>query len=91
MVYRKSLPKDIISLFDTISEDQKECDLFNNKVVFGVGGIHSTYSDNILCRSDNDYALMNIDATSYYPNLIMKFNYMSRNYITQNYMKIYII
>ena len=53
--------------------------MFENKVVFGVGGIHSTYSDNLLTRESEQYGLLNIDVTSYYPNLLIVFDYMSRS------------
>lgn len=56
-----------------------EVRLFENDVIFGVGGIHSTYSSNSLCRSDENTILRNIDVTSYYPNLMIIYDYMSRN------------
>jgi len=76
---RKWLPSEIIDLFEIISDEGKEVQLFNNTVNFGVGGIHSTICENCVCRSDENEVLMNVDVTSYYPNLLMKFNYMSRN------------
>ena len=75
----KSLPKEIIQLFDIISRENKEVTLFDNSVVFGIGGIHSTISENVLVKSDENNLLFDIDVTSYYPHLIMVFNYMSRN------------
>ena len=73
------IPEEIIDLFEIISEESKEVSLFNNNITFGVGGIHSTIGENCVCRSDENEVLMNVDVTSYYPNLLMKFNYMSRN------------
>ena len=49
------------------------------RLFFGVGGIHSTYSDNLLTRESEQYGLLNIDVTSYYPNLLIVFDYMSRS------------
>lgn len=76
---RDNLPADVIALFDYFSKENKVVNLFENEITFGIGGIHSTYSENLVTKSDDDYVLMNIDVTSYYPNLMMKFNYLSRN------------
>ena len=76
---RENLPENVISLFEYLNDDSKVVNLFDNEITFGIGGIHSTYSENIVTKSDDDYVLMNIDVTSYYPNLMMKFNYLSRN------------
>ena len=76
---RANLPENVISLFEYLNEDTKTVHLFDNTINFGIGGIHSTYSENIVTKSDDEYILTNIDVTSYYPNLMMNFNYMSRN------------
>lgn len=76
---RENLPESVISLFEYLNDDAKEVTLFDNKVTFGIGGIHSVYSENIVVKSDDKYVLKNIDVTSYYPNLMMKFGYLSRN------------
>ena len=76
---RDNLPADVIVLFDYFSKENKVVNLFENEITFGIGGIHSTYSENLVTKSDDDYVLMNIDVTSYYPNLMMKFDYLSRN------------
>lgn len=75
----KNLPADVIALFDVLNDDSKVVHLFDNEITFGIGGIHSTYSENIVTKSDKDYVLLNVDVTSYYPNLMMNFGYMSRN------------
>lgn len=74
-----NLPENVISLFEYFSEDTKTVMLFDNTINFGIGGIHSTYSENIVAKTDEKGVLMNVDVTSYYPNLMMKFGYMSRN------------
>lgn len=76
---RSNLPAEVISLFDYLSDDGKVVNLFDNEITFGIGGIHSTYAENIVTRSDEENILLNVDVTSYYPNLMMNFNYMSRN------------
>ena len=114
----KWLPANVVNAFSKISYDkkvekvEKSFILFNNMVVFGVGGIHSTLlaqedldhlktvynvsngdalslkihkelkkldSANMLVKTEGSKILKNIDVTSYYPNLIMHFGYMSRS------------
>ena len=60
---RDNLPSDIIDLFDVLNNDSKEVKLFENNITFGIGGIHSVYSENIVAKSDDEYVLMNIDVT----------------------------
>lgn len=74
-------------LVDKIRCDTKnfETHLFNNLVSFGNGGVHSTYSPDGQCtpclylESDDDYVLLNVDATSYYPSLMIQLNLLSRS------------
>lgn len=85
-----NLPEDVIMAFSELNYEDKVFELFNNEVVFGIGGIHSTIGNNIATKSDDKYALVNVDVTSYYPNLIMHFGYMSRNARSPDvYEKIY--
>lgn len=87
---RDNLPDNVISLFEYLNDDSKEVNLFDNKIVFGIGGIHSTYSENIVTKEDSQSSLINIDVTSYYPNLMMKLGYLSRNVIRpEKYTEIY--
>lgn len=87
---RDNLPKEVIDLFEYLNNDSKEVKLFDNLITFGIGGIHSVYSENIVAKSDEDNVLMNIDVTSYYPNLMMKFDYLSRNVAKpEKYKEIY--
>lgn len=74
-----NLPPEVISMFDELNYDEKTARLYDNDIVFGIGGIHSVYADNIETHSDDVWQLVNVDVTSYYPNLIMHFNYMSRS------------
>lgn len=53
-------------------------ELFNNSVDYGNGGIHSVYKNNLYVESDDEYTLVNIDATSYYPSVLIQFNCLSR-------------
>ena len=60
---RENLPENVISLFEYLNDDSKVVNLFDNEITFGIGGIHSTYSENIVTKSDDKYVLMNIDVT----------------------------
>lgn len=52
--------------------------LFDNKVDFGNGGVHSVYSTNMYVEEDDDYCLLNNDAASYYPSMLIQFGLLSR-------------
>lgn len=52
--------------------------LFDNAVDFGNGGIHSVYSTNMYVEEDEDYCLLNDDAASYYPSMLIQFLLLSR-------------
>lgn len=87
---RENLPESVLSLFEYLNKDSKEVTLFDNKIVFGIGGIHSVYAENIVTKTDNQASLINIDVTSYYPNLMMNFGYLSRNILKpEKYRDIY--
>lgn len=78
-----NLPHNVI---EKILNDTKSFDttLFNNIVSFGNGGVHSILnmydSDNeaLYVESDDEYALINVDAASYYPSIMIQFNLLSR-------------
>lgn len=85
-----NVPKDIISMFEILTDENKEANLFGNNITFGIGGIHSTCGDDVLVRTNENELLFDIDVTSYYPHLIMVYNYMSRNVADpKEYEKIY--
>lgn len=52
--------------------------LFDNEVDYGNGGIHSVYDTALYVESDDEYALINVDATSYYPSMLIQFDCLSR-------------
>ena len=72
-----NLPNKIIEQLCS-SREPFETTLFNNKVSFGNGGIHSTIYENIYVESNNDWVLVNVDADSYYPSMLIKFKCLSR-------------
>ena len=79
----ENLPHNIL---ERILNNTKSFDvqLFGNTVTFGNGGIHSVIngydSDNeaLYVESDDEYALINVDAASYYPSIMIQFNLLSR-------------
>ena len=63
---------------------------FDNDVVFADGGIHSTYcitkykkykddTPVLYVTSDDEYVLVNVDAESYYPSMMIQFDTLSRS------------
>lgn len=72
-----NLPSNVL---DTIRNQQGSYSvkLFDNKVDFGNGGIHSVYSTNIYLESDDEWVLLNKDAASYYPSMLIQFDCLSR-------------
>lgn len=72
-----NLPNKIIEQLCN-SRDSFETTLFNNKVSFGNGGIHSVLCENIYVKSNDDWVLVNVDADSYYPSMLIKFKCLSR-------------
>ena len=41
-------------MFEYLNDDSKVVNLFDNEITFGIGGIHSTYSENIVTRSSQE-------------------------------------
>lgn len=52
--------------------------LFDNDVSYGNGGIHSTYCEDLYVESDDEWVLMNVDAASYYPSILIQLECLSR-------------
>ena len=82
----ENLPKNVIDNI-TSSPESFTTVLFHNEVSFGNGGIHSTYCENfnnkivspcLYIEEDDDYALINVDAASYYPSIMIQFDLLSR-------------
>ena len=72
-----NLPTKVLERIRT-STESLTIDLFDNEVNFGNGGIHSTYKPNLYIESDEDWVLMNVDATSYYPSIMIQLGCLSR-------------
>lgn len=59
--------------------------LFDNDVSFGNGGVHSTWVGNyshapkLYIESDDDFMLINVDAESYYPSMLIQLGFLSRS------------
>lgn len=64
--------------------------MFENEVVFADGGIHSKYDISkykrfrddtpvLFVTSDDEYVLINVDAESYYPSMMVQFQTLSRS------------
>jgi hypothetical protein len=78
-----NLPHDILNKI-LENGDSFDVTLFGNTVTFGNGGIHSTINgynsetDALYIETDDNYCLLNIDAASYYPSIMIQFKLLSR-------------
>lgn len=72
-----NLPSGILNKIRT-STESLSLKLFGNDVDFGNGGIHSVFSTDLYVESDNEYTLLNVDAASYYPSMLIQFECLSR-------------
>lgn len=63
----------------TTSKETLETNVFGNKVVYGNGGIHSVYDENIYIEPTEDEVLFNMDAVSFYPGIMIHQGLMSRS------------
>lgn len=67
--------------------DVYDVQLFNNDIIFADGGIHSTLSlplnkkeqGALHVDSDDEYVLINVDASSYYPGIMIFLDTLSRS------------
>ena len=77
-------------ILEKLCKDNKgfEVYMFDNLVSFGNGGIHSTYTGKacnkadapcIYVESNDDYVLKNVDASSYYPSILIQLDCLSRS------------
>lgn len=86
---RDNLPKEVL---DHVLNNTKTftVKLFKNKVVFADGGIHSKYDIDhykkhkedtpvLFVTSDDEWVLINVDAESYYPSMMIQFQTLSRS------------
>lgn len=73
----ENVPSKILSQLLS-SNESLHVHLFDNEVDYGNGGIHSVYDTALYVESDDEYALINVDATSYYPSMLIQFDCLSR-------------
>ena len=78
-----NLPHTVLNKLLT-SGESFEVQLFNNTVTFGNGGVHSTingYNQDtqaLYVETNDEYCLINVDAASYYPSIMIQFKLLSR-------------
>ena len=73
----ENLPKEVFDHL-RLSTESLSVRLFDNDVDFGNGGIHSIYSSNLYVESNDEWVLLDVDATSYYPSLLIQQHCLSR-------------
>lgn len=74
---RENVPYDILQHLLT-KNTSLHTNLFGDEVDYGNGGIHSVIFPNCYIESDEEYMLVNVDATSYYPSMLIQFDCLSR-------------
>lgn len=83
----QNVPSKILEQIVNSAESFK-VELFENEVSYGNGGIHSVPLENkgrksteqvaVYFESNEDWVLVNVDASSYYPSILIKLNCLSR-------------
>lgn len=77
--------------YDGKSENPKsdtiEVKIFNNVVTFGNGGVHSYLEKCLYVESDDEWIMVNLDVTSFYPSLLIFFKLLSRTVKNPAYFK----
>lgn len=87
---KDNLPPEVLKQVLNNTETYK-VKLFENEVVFADGGIHSIYDIKkykkyrddtpvLYVASDDEYVLVNVDAGSYYPSMMVQFETLSRSF-----------
>lgn len=74
---RYSLPHEVIDRV-TSSKRGFTYKLFGNEVSYSNGGIHSIPVNNIVAESNDEWALINVDGTSFYPAIMIYWKTLSR-------------
>ena len=72
-----NLPNNVAEHLRT-STDSLKVRLFENDISFGNGGVHSTLMNNLYIESNDEWQLLILDATSYYPSLLIQLDCLSR-------------
>lgn len=60
------------------SVDKYETKLFGNNVIFSNGGLHSVLSNNLYVEADDEWMLVNVDGTGFYPGMLDELQLLSR-------------
>lgn len=73
----ENVPSKILEKLLT-SNESFTAKVFNNDVSYGNGGIHSVLRNTLYVESNDEWVLLNVDATSYYPSMLIQFDCLSR-------------
>lgn len=81
---RKYIPTSVVDYFtawinQTSTENSTEIEINGCPVTIGLGGIHGAIKNLTLEAEEGKLIIANVDVASYYPNLMINFNYISRN------------
>lgn len=79
-LFKETLHSSIIDAFEgteLVNDFSYKVRYMKNDIVFGTGGVHSTYKDSVYCISDEEYILVNADFENLYPSLLVNFDYFA--------------
>lgn len=76
-LFKETLPADFLKYILTTPMDDFKytAKFFDNTVEYGLGGIHSTLVDTLICRRTPGKYLANADFTNLYPGLVTEHDY----------------
>ena len=77
-IFRDTIHTNIIDAFDgteLVNDFEYKVRYMQNNIVYGTGGVHSTYRDALFSKSNNEYILVNADFENLYPSLLILFEY----------------
>jgi len=83
---RYALPADIVDRV-CASPANFTVNLFGSEVSYANGGIHSVLEKKLFVQEDDEWALINIDAASFYPAIMIYFDLLSRSVVRADLFK----
>jgi hypothetical protein len=79
-IFTETIHPNIINQFvgqELTNDFNYEVNYMKNHIIYGAGGVHSTYKDSLWCKSNDEYTLVNADFENLYPSLLVNFDYFA--------------
>ena len=73
----QNIPKNVLEHLLN-KQESLTVNMLENIFSYGNGGVHSTPGDDIYVESNDEWMLMNVDATSFYPSIMIQLKCLSR-------------